>query len=105
MAATDGNKLTIEVAYAHPRQVHVITLAVAIGTTIRQAVALSVILNACPEIDLSRNKVGIYGEIREPDTAVYNNCRVEIYRPLLADPKVARRQRARGINNLKDQNR
>ncbi len=61
MVATDGNKFTIEVAYAHPRQVHVITLAVAIGTTIRQAVALSGILNICPEIDLNRNKVGIYG--------------------------------------------
>ncbi|MBF8269058.1 MAG: uncharacterized protein HW386_767 [Gammaproteobacteria bacterium] len=105
MAAIEGNKLTIEVTYAQTGQVHVINLAVASGTSIRQAIALSGILNLCPEIDLSRNKVGIFGEIHEPDTAVYDNCRVEIYRPLLADPKAARRQRARANLNLKDRSR
>ena len=101
MATNDGDTLTIEVVYAHGGQVHVMHLSVPDGTSIRQAIMLSGILDECPEIDLNRNKVGIFGEIHEPDTAVYNSCRVEIYRPLLVDPKTARRQRANADKNLK----
>jgi hypothetical protein len=95
MAATDTNQLTIEVAYAQDGgRVHVVTLTVPHGTTIRQAIERSDILVICPDIDLNRNAVGIFSEIRELDTPVYGHCRVEIYRPLITDPKTARRRRA-----------
>jgi putative ubiquitin-RnfH superfamily antitoxin RatB of RatAB toxin-antitoxin module len=95
MAATDIDRLSVEVVYASTRQVHVITLSVDRGTSIRQVIAQSGILADCPEINLEINKTGIFGTIRNPDDAVDDHCRVEIYRPLLADPKTARRLRAR----------
>jgi len=94
MVAIDNDKLTVEVAYARPDHVHVLTVAVAAGASIRQVIIQSGLLDQCPEIDLNRNKVGIFGEICTADTPVRDHCRVEIYRPLLADPKTARRKRA-----------
>lgn len=96
MAANGNHKLKIEVAYAGSGQrVYVQTLEVAQGTTVRQAIELSGVLELCPEIDFKKNKVGIFSEICEPDTIVEDESRIEIYRPLLTDPKEARRRRAR----------
>ena len=94
MAENEPSGLRVEVVYADSRQVHVLALAVADGTTVRRAIELSGILEECPEIDLGRNKVGIYSKICKPDVVIDNNCRIEIYRPLLTDPKEARRKRA-----------
>lgn len=94
MVAIDNDKLTVEVVYARPDHIHVLTVAVAAGASIRQVIIHSGLLDQCPEIDLNRNKVGIFGEICAPDTPVQDHSRVEIYRPLLADPKTARRRRA-----------
>lgn len=94
MAQNDNKKLKIEVVYAEDGHVHVISLVVESGTTIRQVINSSGILDECPEIDLNKNKVGIFSEICDLDTVVFDNIRVEVYRPLIADPKEARRKRA-----------
>ena len=86
--------MKIEVAYALPDEQVIIPLQVEPGTTIEQAIRLSGILEKHPEIDLSENKVGVFGKICKPDTALREHDRVEIYRKLIADPKESRRQRA-----------
>lgn len=84
----------IEVAYARPDTQVIIPVAVPIGTQAQEAIQLSGILNQFPEIDLSNTKIGIFSKIIKPDTVLQERDRVEIYRPLLADPKDSRRARA-----------
>jgi putative ubiquitin-RnfH superfamily antitoxin RatB of RatAB toxin-antitoxin module len=64
------------------------------GASVRDAIASSGLLAEFPEIDLARATVGIFGERTTLDTRVEEGDRVEIYRPLKADPKTARRARA-----------
>lgn len=87
-------EITVEVAYALPERQLIRSLQVASGTTLGQAVELSGLGDEFPEIDLSRNKVGIFGKLATPQTVLRDKDRVEIYRPLIADPKAVRRQRA-----------
>lgn len=86
--------LKIEVAYALRDEQVLLELEAAEGTTARQAVERSGILQRFPEIDLARASLGIFGRLVAPDTPLRNRDRVEIYRPLIADPKDARRERA-----------
>ena len=90
----DNPKIPVEVAYARPDEQVIIPLEVVQGTTVQQAVQLSGILEQFPEIDLAQNKLGIFGKITRPDTTLQEKDRVEIYRPLIADPKESRRRRA-----------
>lgn len=85
--------MTVEVAYALPTRQIVIALAVPTDATLAQALALSNILIRCPEIDLAINKVGIFGKLADVTTRLRPGDRIEIYRPLPADPKTARRRR------------
>lgn len=86
--------LRVEVVYAlRDRQV-LLTLEVEEGTTARQAVERSGVLQRFPEIDLARAGLGIFGRVVAPDTRLRDGDRVEIYRSLIADPKDARRTRA-----------
>ena len=87
-------RLTVEVVYATAKRQTLIELDVAEGTTVAQAIALSGIRTAHPEIDLPELKAGIFGRLASPDTVVRERDRVEIYRPLRADPKEVRRRRA-----------
>ncbi|WP_399359961.1 RnfH family protein [Thiohalobacter thiocyanaticus] len=64
------------------------------ATTLRQAVEQSGILEQFPEIDLEQQQLGIFGKLNKPDTELLEGDRVEIYRPLIADPKEVRKQRA-----------
>ena len=64
------------------------------GTTIQQAIELSHISERFPEIDLSVNETGIFGKLKPLDTVLQDRDRVEIYRPLIADPKEVRKMRA-----------
>lgn len=84
----------VEVAYALPSRQEVIELAVPPGASVEQVIRESGLLEIFPEIDLARNRVGIYGEIVSLRDPVRDGDRVEIYRPLLADPKETRRRRA-----------
>lgn len=84
----------IEVAYAKPGEQVVLALTVAAGTTAREAVELSGILERFPEISLADNDLGIFGSVVSPDRVLKRGDRVEIYRPLQVDPREARRQLA-----------
>ena len=84
----------VEVAYATPACQEAIAVAVCPGMTIEQAIDQSGILARFPEIDLARNPVGIFGELAGLRDPVRDHDRVEIYRPLVSDPKETRRRRA-----------
>ena len=87
-------KYFIEVVYALPEEQVLITLDVEQGTTVEQAVKLSGVLEQFPDIDLTKNKLGIFGKTTKADQVLRDKDRVEIYRPLIADPKESRRKRA-----------
>ncbi|MCK8515778.1 RnfH family protein [Methylonatrum kenyense] len=87
--------LEVEVAYALPSRQTLLRIEVAPGTTVAAAIAQSAIQRHHPEIDLAKQAVGIFGEQVPLDRVLEQGDRVEIYRPLLADPKEHRRQRAR----------
>lgn len=84
----------IEIAYALPAEQVLLALEVTENTTAEAAIQASGILKKFPDIDLSTSKIGIFGKHIKPDTVLRNKDRVEIYRPLIADPKEVRRQRA-----------
>lgn len=86
------NKIRIEVAYGLAQQQHIYVLNVAQGTTAREAVLQSNVLRDYPHADVNA-PVGIFGKVVRDNTVLRPNDRVELYRPLLADPKDARRQR------------
>jgi putative ubiquitin-RnfH superfamily antitoxin RatB of RatAB toxin-antitoxin module len=90
----EAAKLTVEVCYASPAAQFLRRLQVPAGSTLHQAISLSGVLEEIPEIDLSVLKVGIHNRLQTLDTVLRDGDRVEIYRPLLADPKDARRRRA-----------
>lgn len=89
-----SNEILVEVAYALPEQQLIVELMVPEGTTAEQAVLQSGIIGKFPEIDLAQNKLGIFGKLIKADTVLRERDRVEVYRPLIADPKEVRRQRA-----------
>lgn len=86
--------MAIEVVYINPERQSVLSLNVPTGATIRDVIRQSGLLQQFPEIDLEQARVGIYNELRKLDAVVQAGDRVEIYRPLQADPKEARRKRA-----------
>lgn len=89
-----SDPITVEVAYARPDEQRIIELKVAPGTTLKEAVEQSGITGHFPEIDLEKARMGIWGKIARPDAVLQPGDRVEIYRPLIADPKEARKKRA-----------
>ncbi|MCG5073585.1 RnfH family protein [Paraburkholderia tagetis] len=86
-------KLSIDVCYALPDAQTLIGVELAPGSTVRQAIEASGILARHPEIDLTKLKVGVYGKLKPLDTVLADHDRVEIYRPLVVDPKLARQRR------------
>lgn len=87
-------RIEVEVAYARPDEQVILALKVPAGTTIEEAIRLSGVLERFPEIDLATGKVGVFGKVGRLDQTLVAADRVEIYRPLIADPKEARKQRA-----------
>ena len=85
----------IEVAYATPEKQKIIECQIKQGTSPRDAVKLSKIGQYFPEIDLENCALGIFGKAVAPNYELADGDRVEIYRPLIADPKEVRRQRAK----------
>jgi len=88
------SKITIEVAYATPEKQCILELEVDAKCTIAEAINLSGILLEFPEIDLSKQKVGVFSQEKKLTDKIKAGDRVEIYRPLTQDPKEARRARA-----------
>jgi len=90
----NADQIAVEVGYARPDEQVIVALQVPRGTTLREAIEQSGILERFPEIDLARNKVGVFGKLNKPAYVLRSGDRVEIYRSLLADPKEIRKQRA-----------
>ena len=89
-----SDMINIEVAYALPDEQILLRQSVPTGTTVAEAVLASGMLDKHPEIDLAANKLGIFGKLTKADAVVRDKDRIEIYRPLIADPKEVRRKRA-----------
>lgn len=86
--------MRIEVAYAKPNEQLILALDVEEGTTAEMAIRASGMLDHFPEIKLEKATIGIFSKPCRFDQPLKPGDRVEIYRPLLADPKDARRSRA-----------
>ncbi len=95
------HKIEIEVVYALPENQIIRQIIVPCETTARQAVELSAIIDLFPEIDLARNKLGIFGRLVKHGTILCEGDRVEIYRPLMVDPKESRRRRAKEFKSIR----
>ncbi|KXU86445.1 RnfH family protein [Paraburkholderia monticola] len=86
-------RLTVEVCYALAGAQTLLTVELPAGATLQQAIEASGILQRFPSIDLNTQKVGVFGKLKPLDTVLADHDRVEIYRPLLVDPKVSRQRR------------
>lgn len=96
-----SENIQVEVAYALPNEQVIISLNVEEGITAEEAIHLSGILFQFPEIDLNKNKLGIFSKICPKDQILRDKDRVEIYRPLIADPKEIRKKRAAKGKSMK----
>lgn len=86
--------MRFEVAYGRMDEQALLTVEVDMPLTAQQVIERSGILERFPEIDLASNKIGIFGKAAKLDAMLADGDRVEIYRPLIADPKEARKKRA-----------
>lgn len=87
--------INVEVSYALPERQELVRVRLPEGATVRDAVEVSGLLQKYPDIDLDgKNKVGIFAKLTKLDTGLRERDRVEIYRPLIADPKAVRKKRA-----------
>lgn len=105
----DFDLITVEVAYALPQKQKIISLLVEPGTTALQAVKRSDIVKYFPDIDINNMKLGIFGQSlgtkglgSAESHVLHEGDRVEIYRPLISDPKDARRKRAEKSTGVSD---
>jgi putative ubiquitin-RnfH superfamily antitoxin RatB of RatAB toxin-antitoxin module len=89
-----SDSIQVEVTYALPERQEIVKLKLPEGSTLQQAVETSGLIARYPEIDLAKSKFGIYGKLARLDAGLRDRDRVEIYRPLIADPKEVRKQRA-----------
>lgn len=96
-----ANHITVEVAYALPNQQMIIPVQVTPETTAEQAIRACGIMAKFPEIDLNQNQIGIFGKLTKLDVTLRHLDRIEIYRPLIADPKEVRKQRAADGKEMK----
>jgi uncharacterized protein len=94
IATPISGNIHVELVYALPEQQPLLRVQLDEGATVEDAIRASGILEAFPEIDLTRNKVGIFSKLVKLDEKIRDKDRVEIYRPLIADPKEVRRKRA-----------
>ncbi len=93
--------MLVEVAYARADEQVILEVEVEEGATLEQAVEASGVVGRFPEIDLQAVKVGIFGKIAKKDRVLLERDRIEIYRPLIADPKEVRKQRAAAGKRMK----
>lgn len=90
-----SDSIHVEVCYALRDRQEVVQLRLPVGSTVQRAVEASGLLQKHPEIDLAKtNKLGVFAKLVKADSVLRDKDRVEIYRPLIADPKEVRRKRA-----------
>lgn len=96
MANSLSETIQVQIIYALPGEQgqNPISLDVAAGSTVLEAIKISDILKKYPEIDLAVNRIGIFSKLVRLENPVQDGDRIEIYRPLMIDPKERRRQRA-----------
>lgn len=87
--------IQVQVVYALPDKQVVVELSLPPGAKVGDALEQSDLLRRFPDIDLTRQRIGIFSRLATADTELNNGDRVEIYRPLTRDPKEARRELAR----------
>ncbi len=97
----NADSISIEVAYAKPEEQLILKLDVAPDTTLQQAIEQSGILERFPEIDPGKLQAGIFGKLKKLTGTLQQGDRVEIYRPLIADPKQVRKERAAAGKRMK----
>lgn len=98
----EADKFVVDVIYALPTQQKVIPVSIYPGTSAIEVVCQSHIVSFFPEIDLDTVKLGVFSNLVKHDQVILPGQRVEIYRPLIADPKDVRRRRA---DKAKDEGR
>lgn len=98
---SDNDMITVEIAYALPDRQRILELQVPVGTTAMEAVRRSGIEQLFPELEVEKAKLGVFSQVLgtkglapASDYQLRERDRIEIYRPLIADPKEARRKRA-----------
>ncbi len=108
METLDNNTTTsvtpeigVELVYALPEHQTLLSFMVPQGTTVEQAISLSGIQEHYPELDLSTLKTGLFGKVTPRTQVLREKDRIELYRPLLADPKEVRKQRAEAGKKMK----
>jgi putative ubiquitin-RnfH superfamily antitoxin RatB of RatAB toxin-antitoxin module len=89
-----AEQIRVEIAYALPGRQVIVPHTVPAGATIEAAIRGCGILEQFPAIDLAHNKVGVFGKLAKLSDRLHPGDRVEIYRPLIADPKEVRKKRA-----------
>lgn len=95
MTEVETIKIPVELTYALPDQQLLLAIEVEQGTTAGELIEISGILEQFPKIEIGKiNKIGIFGKLTKEATVLREKDRVEIYRPLIADPKEVRRRRA-----------
>ena len=93
--------MIVEVAYALADKQSLISLEVKEGTTLKEVIEASGILEIYNQIDLSKQQVGIFSKFASLETVLREKDRVEIYRPLVADPKEVRKERAAQVKAMR----
>ena len=91
---TTPETINVEVAYAEPDRQMILPVNVDVGTTVGGAIVQSGIMMKFPDLDVENSDVGIFGKATKMTAVLKDAERVEIYRPLIADPKEVRRKRA-----------
>lgn len=94
LESAEAAMMPVEVAYARPDAQVIIKVDVLEGASVEDAILASKIMDRFPEINLAENKVGVFGKLSTLKATLNPKDRVEIYRPLIADPKEVRKQRA-----------
>ncbi|MDO8605196.1 MAG: RnfH family protein [Phaeospirillum sp.] len=88
--------MKVGVVYAIPSRQAWLTIDVPEGTTVKDAIEKSGVLKQFPEINLETQKVGVFGKATALDAVVEEGARIEIYRPITADPKTVKRRAKEG---------
>ena len=90
-----NNQIEVEVLYALPHEQTLLKVQVPQGCAVAEAINISGIREKYPAMDPAKNKLGIFGKLSKADAILRDRDRIEIYRPLIADPKEIRRQRVK----------
>jgi len=94
MTENPKQSINVEVAFAIPDEQVIIPISIAEGTNVEEAIIQSGIKERFPQINLEKDKIGIFSKICKKDAKLRDKDRIEIYRPLIADPKEMRKLRA-----------